>query len=130
MIFEIYDGVNENPEIQYTESETKLEMQLIDWLIPFPIHRVRVRKNYSIQDNEISLDIELDSTLTSEKIYNQIVYRIFKTLEIDLITLQNNSKASNFSYFFYGEKNILNFNCSIFIDVPKKAYIRGEAKKN
>jgi len=123
MIFEIYNAVNENPEIELTLKEKKLESFLKVCLTPFPIHRIRIRKNYSHNESEISLDIELDSTLTSEKFYNKIVYRIFKTLEIDPITLQNNGDKSNFPYFFFGEKNIFDYNCSVFIDVPSKAYL-------
>lgn len=130
MIFEIYDGINELPEIKLSAQEIKLDNFLRESLISFPIHRIRVRKNYSDKEKEISIDVEIDSTLTSEKIYNKIVYRIFKTLQIDLITLQNNSNYSNFPYFFYGEKVIFDYFCSIFIDAPKKAYRKGEINYN
>ncbi|MDH5682323.1 MAG: hypothetical protein OEZ36_12085 [Spirochaetota bacterium] len=123
MIFEIYDGVCETAETNLNKQEKELEHSLKKWLTPFPVHRVRIRKNYSQNTDEISVDIELDSTLTSEKIYNKIVYRVFKVLQIDLITLQNNGNYSNFPYFFYGEKVINKYRCSIFIDVPSRAYI-------
>ncbi len=126
MIFEIYNGVNENPEMLFEYKERMLEVYLKEILLSFPINRIRIRKNYSNNYKEISIDIELDSTITSEKIYNKIVYRIFKTLDIDLITLQNNGNLSNFNYYFYGEKNYLEYECSIFIDVPKKAYFRSQ----
>ncbi len=128
MIFEVYDSVNEIPEKQLSDDEMGLERSLRVWLTPFPVHRVRVRKNYSASQYEISIDIELDSTLTSEQIYNKIVYRIFKTLHMDLITLENNGNRSNFPYFFYGEKMIFDYNCSFFIDVPSKAYLEGKSK--
>ncbi|GMT49752.1 MAG: hypothetical protein IEMM0008_1291 [bacterium] len=128
MIFEVYNSVNEFPEKHLTDEENSLERSLKVWLTPFPVHRVRVRKNYSANKNEIGIDVELDSTLTSEQIYNKIVYRIFKTLHIDLITLENNGNRSNFPYFFYGEKIILNYKCSFFIDVPNKSYLKGESQ--
>ncbi len=120
--------MNEHPESIYSPEERILEDYLSNTLTPFPIHRIRVRKNYSTNQDEISLDIELDSTLVSEKLYNKIVYRIFKAMEIDMITLQNHGNYSNFPYFFYGEKSIAIFKCSIFIDVPSKAYASGKSQ--
>jgi len=128
MIFEIYNGVSDLPERELTDEENELHLHLLECLTPFPVHRIRIRKNYSVNINEISIDVELDSTLTSEKIYNKIVSRVFKALDIDLITLQNNGNFSNFPYFFYGEKKLFDYQCSIFLDVPKKTYFQNKSQ--
>jgi hypothetical protein len=126
MIFQVYNGISEIPEAILTQEELKFKPYLKELLFTFPIHRIRVRKNYSNNKYNIGIDIELDSTLSSELIYNKIANRIFKKLNIDIVTLENYNRRSNFSYFFYGEADILDYNCSFFIDSPKKPYSKKE----
>ncbi len=122
MIFQVYNGVSEVPEFKLTKKELKFKPYLEELLFIFPIHRIRIRKNFSNNDYNIGIDIELDSTLSSEILYNKIADRIFKKLSISIVTMENYDNRSNFSYFFYGEGKILDYHCSFFIDSPKKPY--------
>jgi hypothetical protein len=123
MFFEVYSGVSDLPEKKLSFGETQLRDFLNKQLIAFPINRVKLRKNYSENSFKITLDIELDSILTSERLFNSITFRLFKALNVKKVTIENSDGFSNFKYFFYGENTILDYHCSMFVDIPIKAYM-------
>jgi len=122
MIFEFYDELSEKPENIINEDEIILRNYFIKTLETFPINRIRIRKNYSRNPFEISMDIEFDSIICNDKIYNKIVSKLFYLLDTDMVTLENQSGNSNFPYFFYGEKDLFDYHIIIFVDVPKENY--------
>ncbi len=123
MIFEVYKGTNEQAESTLSDAESILKSYLEERLYIFPINRLRVRSNYCDNPAEVSIDVELDTSIGSELIYNRIIAKFFKHLHIDLVTLENKGDTSNFGYFFFGETVLLGYRCSFFVDVPRENYI-------
>ena len=96
----VYKELKDNPEENLTIEEQKLKEYLVNKFRIYPINRIRLRKNYSDNAKEISIDIELDAYILSEEIYNKIVNRLFYEMESDKVILENPSEKSNFNYYF------------------------------